>query len=82
LLAHDLKLKRRSKIPIPNSSYILPAHHLKLKETLMLLESMKKQQVCQSHASYPKRPNQNLMGFYKLLIGMGWIQGDASTLVQ
>jgi hypothetical protein len=47
----------------------------------MLLESMKKEQVCQSHA-YPKRPNQNLMGFYKLLIGMGWIQGDASALVQ
>jgi hypothetical protein len=81
LLAHHLKLKRRSKISIPNSSYIIPAHHLKLKETLMLLESMKKEQVCQSYA-YPKRPNQNLMGFYKLLIGMGWIQGDASTLVQ
>jgi hypothetical protein len=49
-------------------------------ETMMLLLSKKKEQVYRSHA-YPKRPNQNLMGFYKLLIGMGWIQGDASTLV-
>jgi transcriptional adapter 2-alpha len=60
---------------------LLPAHYLKMKETLML-ESMKRGQVSRQDAYHMFKVDPiKTDRVYELLVAMGWIQGDAPTLV-
>ncbi|CAK9865514.1 unnamed protein product [Sphagnum jensenii] len=60
---------------------LLPAHYLKMKETLML-ESMKRGQVSRQDAYHMFKVDPiKTDRVYELLVAMGWIQGDAPTLL-